>query len=332
MGDHNILLTSSEVSNLWASYIGDSMSICLFEHFISHVEDGQVREIVEQAMDLSKQHVNIIKHIFEDEGIAVPMGFTNEDVNKKAPRLFADQFYLHYIRNMTKGAFASYGAVLPNVFRQDIREYYMSCISSAMELYNNTAKLMVKKGIEVRAPYIPYPKKVEFVEKQKFLNGFLGEKRPLTGIEITHLFANVQTNSLGQALTIAFAQVAKMKEVKNYMLRGNEIAKKHTEIFSEYLKKEGLPIPMASDHFVTESVKPTFSDKLLMYHVGLFSSTGMGNYGAAMSLSPRRDLALDYFRLVQEVALFAEDGTKININHQWMERPPQNADRDELTK
>jgi hypothetical protein len=332
MEKHNIQLTSSEVANLWTNYIGDSMSICVFKYFLAHVDDREINTILEHAIDLSRQHVKTIKDIFQEEGIPVPKGFTDEDVNLEAERLFEDPFYLYYVKNMTKGGLATYGAILPNVFRNDVREYFMSCLSSTMELYNETTELLLSKGLEIRSPNIPYPTTVEFVEKQNFLAGWFGEKRPLSGIEITHLYANIQTNKLGEALTLGFAQVAKRKDVKDYILRGLEMAKKHIEKFSKHLKADSLPIPMPWDQSVTTSTEPPYSEKLLMYHVGLLSSAGMGNYGVSMSLSPRRDLASLYGEMIGEVGLYAEDGANINIKHKWMERPPQAADRDELTQ
>ncbi|WP_255249834.1 DUF3231 family protein [Bacillus sp. FJAT-45066] len=332
MENHNIMLTSSEISNLWANYFSDTMSICVFKHFLAHVEDTEIKHIIEHAIDLSKQHVAIIADIFKNEGIAVPIGFTDEDVNLKADRLFSDTFYLHYVKNMTKGGLATYGAILPNVFRNDIKEYYMSCISSTMELFNDTSKTLISKGLEVRAPYIPYPKEVDFVEKQSFLAGWFGEQRPLTGLEVTHLYTNIQTNKLGESLCLGLSQVTKQKEVKSYLLRGVEIAQKHIAHFSKYLQSDFLPVPMTWSENVTTSKEAPFSDKLIMFHVGIASSIGMGNYGVAMSLSPRRDLTTMYAKLLGEVGLYAEDGANINIKYKWMERPPQAADRDELTK
>jgi hypothetical protein len=332
MEKNNIRLTSSEVANLWANYIGDSMSICVFTYFLSHIDDSDIKKVVEHAIDLSRQHTCIIAKIFEEEGIAVPLGFTDEDVYPDAERLFSDTFYLQYVKHMTKGGLATYSAVLPNVFRNDIREYYMSCLSSTMELYNEATNLLLSKGIEIRSPHIPYPTRVGFVEKQSFLAGWFGEQRPLTAMVVSHLYANIQTNKLGEAFCLGFAQVAKQKEIKEYMLRGVEISKKHISLFSQHLHDNSLPVPMTWDQEVTTSTDLPFSEKLTMFHVGLLSGTGMGNYGVSMSLSPRRDLVAMYAQLLAEVGLYAEDGTNITIKNRWMERPPHAADRDELTK
>ena len=58
---------------------------------------------------------------------------------------------------------------------------------------------------------------------------------------------------------------------------------------------------MTWDEAVTTSTESPYFDKLMMYHIGLLSSTGMGNYGVSMSLSPRRDLAIMYGELLTEV-------------------------------
>jgi hypothetical protein len=332
MEKHNIRLTSSEVANLWANYMGDSMSICVFTYFLNHIDDLEIKQVIEHALDLSSQHVKKIAEIFVEEGIPVPLGFNNEDVYPHAERLFSDSFYLYYLKHMTKGGLATYSAVLPNVFRNDIREYYMSCISSTMELFQESTNVLLSKGIETRSPNLAYPSKVEFVEKQSFLSGWFGEQRPLTGIEVTHLYANIQTNKLGEAFCLGLAQVAKQKEVKEFMLRGVEICKKHITLFSEYLHSNFLPAPMTWDQEVTGSTDLPFSEKLMMFHVGLLSAAGMGNYGVAMSLSPRRDIAAMYGRLITEVGKFAEDGTNISIKHRWMEKPPHAIDRDKLSK
>lgn len=59
---------------------------------------------------------------------------------------------------------------------------------------------------------------------QQFLSGFLGRKRALTSIEITQLFLNVQTNSIGKAQITGFAQISQNEEVKQYLARGKQIA------------------------------------------------------------------------------------------------------------
>lgn len=183
---------------------------------------------------------------------------------------------------------------------------------------NETTKLLQQKGIAVRPAYIPYPDKNEFIQKHSFLSGFMGDKRPLTAMDITHLYANLQTNKLGEALSIGFSQIAQSKQVRKYLLRGKEISEKHIKIFSGYLRDENLPVPMTWDHEVTKSQEPPFSDKLLMFHFSLMNFSGSGNYGMSVAASQRKDIAAIYARLNAEVLLFAEDGANIMIDEGWL--------------
>jgi hypothetical protein len=58
----------------------------VFQYFLSHIEDKEIKPLVEHALDLSKQHVETIKDIFGNEEIATPKGFGDEDVNLEAKR------------------------------------------------------------------------------------------------------------------------------------------------------------------------------------------------------------------------------------------------------
>ena len=48
-------------------------------------------------------------------------------------------------------------------------------------------------------------------------------------MEVTHLFSNIQTNMLGKALITGYAQIAQDKEVKEYLVRGRQIAQQHVK-------------------------------------------------------------------------------------------------------
>ncbi|QVY63662.1 DUF3231 family protein [Cytobacillus gottheilii] len=325
-------LTSTELGGLWANYIADSMFICVYKYYLAKVEDDEIKQIIEHALDLAQQHVQVVTKIFKEEGHAIPLGFTENDVHVDAARLFSDEFFLIFTKQMTKGALVTYGAALPHVFRNDIREHFMSCISSTMELFNETTDLLLSKGLEVRSPYIPYLQEVDMVEKQHFLAGWWGKQRPLTALEITHLYSNIQTNHMGTATITAFGQVAKNSDVRNYFKRGKEISKSQIQVIINYLHENDLPAPVTWDAEVYDSTESPFSDKLMLFMISMMTAAGMGNYGTALSASPRRDIAADYVRFQGEIGLYAEDGLNLQIKHAWLERPPHAADRDQLMK
>jgi hypothetical protein len=126
--------------------------------------------------------------------------------------------------------------------------------------------ILEEKGIFTRPPIIPMPEKAEMVQKQSFLAGWLGERRPLSVIEVMNIYSNLQRNSLGQTILIGFSQVATSKTVRDYMLRGIDIGKKHVEVFGGVLKQEDLPASVPADTAVTQSTISPFSEKLMMFH------------------------------------------------------------------
>jgi hypothetical protein len=179
---------------------------------------------------------------------------------------------------------------------------------------------------------VPVPENIEFVKKQSFLSGFIGDKRPLNTREIGYLYLNIQTNLLGKALLLGFAQVAVDKKVQEFIVRGMKIAGKHAEIFCDFLKQEDLPAPMSWYSEITTSTEPPFSDQLMMFHVVSLISYGMGAYGLSLASAFRRDVGLSYTRLMAEIAQYLDDGAKIMINNNWLEKVPEAPDRKELLK
>jgi Protein of unknown function (DUF3231) len=326
----NVHLTAPEMSGLWTQYINDTLAVCVNTYFLEKVEDEEVRPIIEWTLDTAKENVSIMQELFQREDFPIPIGFTAQDVNPTAPRLFTDTFFLTYLRQMSMFAMTASGAALGLVTRPDTVALHKRVYQKGVELQDKTRDLMLKQGTYVKAPSISTPNKVDFVKKQHFLAGFFGHKRSITSVEISHLFLNAQTNAIGKALITGFAQIAQKEEVKQFLLRGKELSQKYVNTFSNFLIKEDLPAPMSWDSGVLNTTDYIFSDKLIMYNVSAMIAAGIGNYGMALAASPRRDLGLKYMSLIPEVALYAEDGANIMIKHGWIEEPPQADDRDQL--
>jgi hypothetical protein len=235
--DH-IKLTASELSLFFQSYLWDTLEICVLSYFLEHVEDPDIRPFVEYALELSEMHVDMNRELFEAEGIPAPAGFTEQDVNVKAPRIFHDEMILQYVTNLGIIGMHAYSFAVTQSSRRDIRKHFTSCLQSSAELFNRSADVLQEKGLFIRSPYIPYPGITEFVEKQHFLAGWMGDQRPLTSTEISFLFMNLFRNTLGGALLTGFAQIAQSKQVRKFMARGSEIAKHHSAVFSKFLSEK----------------------------------------------------------------------------------------------
>lgn len=193
--DH-VKLTASELSTYFMSYLRDTMEVCVLSYFREHVEDPDIKESVEYALRLSEMHVDIDRNLFHEEGLPTPVGFTKQDVNVKAPRLFGDELILQYITNLGILGMSAYSLAITNSARPDVREHFTSCLQSSAELFNRTATLLQEKGFFIRAPYIPYPKTTEFVKKEHFLSGWIGKQRTLTSTVVYEFIAKQSRRGL----------------------------------------------------------------------------------------------------------------------------------------
>jgi hypothetical protein len=205
-------------------------------------------------------------------------------------------------------------------------------LSESAKLFNKATEIMLSKGTFIRAPYVPESKMVEYIQKKSYVAGWFGEKRPLNVIEMTSIYFNMIQNQLGRTLTMGFSQVAKSQKVRDYMVRGRDIADKHVEIFGSVLSGDHLPAASARSTLPSDSIVAPFSDKLMMFHVVTLNSVGIAHYGTSAGTSMRHDLGAIYVRLAAEIAKYAGEGLNIMMENAWLEQPPQATDRDKLAQ
>ncbi|MEH7374009.1 DUF3231 family protein [Neobacillus drentensis] len=147
-------LTAAEMSTLWSRYLSDTLAVCVSSYFIEKVEDEEVRPIIEFTLDVAKGNITIMQELFKKENFPVPIGFTDQDVNPKAPKLFSDTFVLMFFRNMSILAMAASSAALGLVTRADIVDFHKRILNCAVKLQDLTRDLMLEQGTYIRPPYI----------------------------------------------------------------------------------------------------------------------------------------------------------------------------------
>ena len=333
MTRHHIKLSSSELANIWTNYMNDTLAICTIGRFLAHVEDVEIKSTLEYALSLSHEHVKKLTSIFNEEQLQIPDGFSEKtDIILDSPRLYSDDFYLFYLQNIAKLGLAAYTLSLSNSARLDMWEYYTECLNESAKLLNKSSEIMLIKGTFIRSPFIPDQHKVEYVQEQSYLDGIFGKHRPMNVIEITNIYFNLTQNQLGRSLLMGFSQVAKTKAVREYFVRGRNIADKHVELFGSILSLEYLPSSSAWDTLPTDSTVAPFSEKLMMFHTITLIGAGVGHYGTSLGTSMRSDLSLHFTRIMAEVMKYAADGARLMIKQGWLEQPPHAVDRDKLAK
>ncbi|WP_078543330.1 DUF3231 family protein [Litchfieldia alkalitelluris] len=328
MDKSKILLTATEMGFLWSSYQFESMNVTLLTYFQSIVEDPEIKRLVDYTFELCNKHESTLEQLFADNEFAKPMGFSKDDVNLHAKKLYTDEFILMFTWFIGKGNLNFSAMALNSVAREDVSKYYEECISDGTQVVSKTRTLLLEKGLWVRAPYIPVPTEKEIVHKQSFLNGWFGEKRPLLGVEIANLFYNIITNTIGISLTSSFIQVTKSDEIKQYFQRGKDISEKHVKVLSDVLRSENLPGPSFWNFGVTDSKEAPFSEEFMLNLITLLNSQGISNYGVSLSTTMRKDIGAHFIRLTDEVLLYSEDGANLLIEKGWMEQPPKAPKRE----
>lgn len=326
-------LVASEVAGLWDSYMNDSLGVCTLKYYLNRVEDEEVRRILQHALDISNGHIQFATNVFNQEGLPIPQGFAEDDVNIDAPRLYDDSFYLFYLTNMSQLGMNVYSLVLNHVARSDIRDFYTNCISESASLYNTITDTLLSQGIFIRAPRVEFPKSVSFIKDQNFFSGgLIGRKRPLVAREITSIFASLRYNLIGGALITGFGQVAESKKISDYFFRGRDLSFKKIKTLISILINENIPIPSTSNSFVTDSTTAPFSDKLMLYHTLLINGGAIAQDGTSLSTALRHDLQTHYVGSMADTGRYGEDGFDIMIENQWMEQPPQAIAHKNLVK
>jgi len=330
--NHNSRMTSSELANLWSQYMNDSLSRCLFRYFIKNVQDHDIKGVIQYALELSESHLQKIKGFLSKENYPTPKGFTDEDVTLEAPALFTDTYIIVFTQIMSIHGMTRYAGAMGGAIREDQRKYFKKVLAESVELYDFATKVLENKGIVSKPPTFHKHQKVEFIKKQNFLTGWFGKRRPISAVEVSGTYLNLQKTMTKIVLELGFSQVAQSKDVRDYMKRAMSVCQHHYEILSKMLKEDHLHIPRTFDSEVTDSTIPPFSDKLMLFFISMLLSSAIGYYAEAMSFCQRRDLAANYAKMIAEIGVLAEDAMNLLIENEWMEQPPLATDHEDLAQ
>ncbi|WP_421378132.1 DUF3231 family protein [Bacillus salacetis] len=327
----SVKLTSSEMASLWDAYISNTHTACVLKHFVAVAEDSDVLKLLSETLEVIQNAEQKTKKILESENIPIPIGFTDQDVDVNAPRLFTDTFSLLYIKNMARVMLAACSLMYSMSTRKDIRNHFKECINRGTDIFDSVSDLLLAKGTYIRPPFIEPPKEVDFIENKDYVNGknFFKDQRYLNAIEISHIFANIESNVVGNALTQAFGQTADLKQIRDFMGDAGQLCTKVVNTLTEYLTGSKLPAPMGSDTHVYSSPKPPFSDKLMAYEMSVLIATALSDYATSMAASMRNDLKSHYMDLLEDTLKIGKKAEDIMIEHAWLEQPPQ---QDKLTR
>lgn len=325
-------LTAAELSALWYQYMGDSMAICVYKYFLKIVENEEIRSILQLAFQVAESQISKIAEFLKQVNYQPPNGFSENDVNLNAPRLFSDQFLLFYSYIMTIHGLTAYSLAITVSERNDVQNYFLECTVTSKDLFQKIVNVAKTHPGYSSVPSVPAQVGDKFYNSTGFISNLIGDKRPLSASEIGNLFFNSKKTGFVRSLSIAFGQVAELEEVRNFMWKNVKLAGKDAESFDAILQKDNLPIPMRWDAEITDSTVSPFSDKLMMFHAAFLVNTALSYYGAAIGSSLRTDVILNYRSVFNHAMQAGALCYNILVDHGWMEKQPEAVDRKFLTQ
>lgn len=333
MNENQAPITSSELANLWMAYQEKTMIIRILTHFIEHASEEE-KEILLLHFHQGEKDIASITDILKKEGAAIPLGFTEQDVYKDAPRLFNYYFDMMYLHMMTKVESSLYALFTSMSYRKDIEDLFIGFTADSQAMNSKATQFLLQKGILARAPFVTMPKEVRFVQDKKYMTGFhwFSENRSLNTVEVSLIHHSIETNLVGMQLMIGFAQTASTQEIKEYLVKGMNLSKKIEITLGEFLRQSYIEPPATHAGKTTTSKTSPFSEKLMLYNTSLLTTFGLGSNALGGAFSLRSDLPAKMALLANDIYSFARKGGEILIKNGWMEEPPQIEDRNELTK
>ena len=198
---HKPPLTSAEIGILWNQYILDTLSLCVEKYALVCEQDEQIRSIIRDSLVMLEKSSTQVRQIFQNDGIPLPIGYTDNDVNLEAPPLYSSIFRLQYLKYKVNLRMALNGRCMAWCSRSDVRDLFHYLSIATLSLDDQATNLLLDKGLYIRPPYISVPDHIEFVQHHNFMGQFFGgSERKLLAIEIAGLSANIQNNLLGKAL------------------------------------------------------------------------------------------------------------------------------------
>ena len=326
-------LSTSELGTIWQIYVEKTMILRMLESFIEKADDHEARNIMAGLWQELHHYEKKIKGIFEEEQVAIPTGFTSQDVNLEAPKLFDNGFDILCVRFLKEISLGMYTMSIDMSYREDVMSIYQNLTSISQRTFKLCTHYLVDRGIITLPPNVSIPKTTEIIQNVSYLNGLnpFTPDRPLNDIEIGILFHRLEANNFEMQLLTGFAQVAEKKEIRTYFNKGKKIVQKQIKEIEQFLLENEVQLSSAlGSSIVTTSTVAPFSDKLMMYCVFLNDGLDLVGNSFGTMFALRNDISLKHALTAKDIYFYANEGIKLMIKNQWFEEPPQMADRNKL--
>lgn len=322
---NKIKMSSTELGALWMTHQKKTMIMRILEYFIEKSDDQKAKNLMSGLWEQLDSKIIELKTMLEDEGAAPPIGFTNNDVNLDAPKLFENGFDIMFCRILKEISMGMYVLHMNTTYREDIVTFYKQLTNITQTYYNHFTQYLLEEGLLPRPTYVNMPKSIDYITNTTYLKGsnLLGHKRDLNTVEFEILYHAVETNITGMQLMTGFAQSTKNKEVKKYFIKGKELSKEIVKETGNILLDNDIHPPATPGGTITSSKEAPFSEKLMLFCTYLLGGFSLGGQGFGTSLNLRNDLMAKSAIFAKDTYEFIHEGVTIMMSNGWLEEPPR---------
>ncbi len=287
-------------------------------------KDEEIKSVIIYALHLSERYVKKIAEVYKRNNHPIPVGFNENDMDLDAPPLFTDKFYLIYIHEMAKLGLRTVSQAIEITESKTLQKLFNELLDDYQLLFKQTSDLLMARKVYPYAPTLYIPEKVDFIEDNNYLSGWVGKQRPLNAEEILRIHGTAHRNAVSKTLLTGFSKVVKDIEIKKYLERGIKNANQIIGDMQQILINENLPLTKTLEDEVYDSSNSPYSDKLILVHVAQMGAGSIGIYGTDLASIFRRDLGAKFIKMIGEALIYGEEGMRLLIKRRWIEEPPKN--------
>lgn len=318
-------MSSSELGAIWMTYHKKSLILRMLEYFIEKSDDQKATDLMSELWNQLHPKIIEMKNALENEGAAVPTGFTKNDVNLEAPNLWDNGFDIMFCRVLKEISMGMYVLHLTMSYRQDIIKLYRDMSEITEVFYGHFTQYLLDKNLYTRPTYVTMPKSTDYITDKDYLKGtnIFGKKRGLNTVEFGYMYHTIETNITGMQLLNGFIQTTKDEDVKKYFTQGRELSKEIINETSDFLLENNIQPPATPGGTVTNSTIAPFSEKLMMFCNYILCGLTLGAGGFSAGFSLRNDLQIDNAIIAKDTFQYQRNGVKLMISKGWLEEPPK---------
>lgn len=319
----NLNLSAPEILTHWNNFLIESMTVQVTKYFLEKAEDKEVIKMLEFALQVAKRGTEGSASALEKENHPLPQGFYEDDINIKAPRVYSDHFVVLIKNKLAQDANVVLSMSLGASSNAGTREFFEKQLQDCSRITSMCLELIQKKGL-YHPVHIPMPENIEKVKSQSYIAGLFFHHRPINTAEIYQLVTNFHFTEILAMFFKSFSQFNLIKEkgLQQHFKRGTEMIDSQLQMIQSLLSENDLPQLPTWESELTDSTISPFSERLILFKTAILLSATASRYGVAQSTVMRKDIGVDFMRLMTEVLLYAEDSMDLMIQKGYFDQHP----------